>query len=176
MTELMSLMILSGYAKTAVGEFLIRASKRGIVSINFPTKRRSDLSIPVSSQESLQHIKMCEKGLLRFFKGRQAELSGIPIDWQQFGTFDRRIYQALRNVPPGETICYGELARRSGFPKAARAVGNALNRNPVPILIPCHRVLRKDGSLGGFSSGIGWKRKLLHLDKKQNRTFHKRSN
>ena len=75
--------------------------------------------------------------------------------------------KTLMKVPQHRTvISYSELARRSGAPRAARAVGSALNRNPIPILIPCHRVVRKDRVLGGYGAGIRWKKMLLNLDKK----------
>jgi methylated-DNA-[protein]-cysteine S-methyltransferase len=78
--------------------------------------------------------------------------------------FQKRVWQALRDVPYGETISYSELARRVGKPGAARAVGAALGRNPIPIIVPCHRVIGADGSLTGFGGGLERKRKLLELE------------
>ncbi len=75
--------------------------------------------------------------------------------------FDRTVWEALRKVPAGETVTYGELARRAGFPGAARAVGGAMARNPIPIVIPCHRVVGQGGSICGFGLGLWRKRWLL---------------
>ena len=82
-------------------------------------------------------------------------------------TFQRRVWQGLTEIPYGEAISYGELARRIGMPGAARAVGQANGANPIPIVIPCHRVIAADGSIGGFSSGLGIKRQLLSLERVQ---------
>jgi methylated-DNA-[protein]-cysteine S-methyltransferase len=78
--------------------------------------------------------------------------------------FQRRAWEVLRGIPWGETISYAEQARRMGRPTAVRAVGGANGRNPVPILVPCHRVIAADGSLGGFSGGLAHKRALLALE------------
>lgn len=75
--------------------------------------------------------------------------------------FDRRVWEELRRVPPGRTVTYGELARRAGFPGSARAVGGAMARNPIPIVIPCHRVVGEGGSMRGFGLGLWRKRWLL---------------
>ncbi|NIO12689.1 MAG: methylated-DNA--[protein]-cysteine S-methyltransferase, partial [Xanthomonadales bacterium] len=75
--------------------------------------------------------------------------------------FQRRVYLRLMEVPRGEVVSYSELAELAGVPGAARAVGQALGRNPVPIFVPCHRVVRKDGRAGGFGAGMEWKRCLL---------------
>jgi len=82
-------------------------------------------------------------------------------------TFQRRVWQGLTEIPYGEAISYGELARRIGMPGAARAVGQANGANPIPIVIPCHRVIAADGTIGGFSSGLGIKRQLLALERVQ---------
>lgn len=83
-------------------------------------------------------------------------LAGLPVS-----SFDRAVYAALLSVPPAVTVAYGALAEMAGFPRAARAVGNAMASNPVPIVIPCHRVIRSDGSLGNYGSDPAWKEWLL---------------
>jgi len=98
--------------------------------------------------------------LTDYFAGRPADFSSLPLD--PAGTpFQQRVWQELRRLPPGQTVSYGELASRVGKPKGARAVGQALKRNPLPILIPCHRVLAARGQLGGYSSGLERKLWLL---------------
>jgi methylated-DNA-[protein]-cysteine S-methyltransferase len=78
--------------------------------------------------------------------------------------FDHEVWDGARRIPYGETWTYGELAAMIGHPGAARAVGSALGRNPVPVVVPCHRIIRSDGGLGGFSAGIHWKISLLALE------------
>lgn len=100
--------------------------------------------------------------LEEYFAGRRREFS-VPLAPE--GTrFQRRVWDELARIPYGETISYRELARRSGNPKASRAVGGANGRNPLPVIIPCHRVIAADGSLGGYSSGLERKRELLALE------------
>ena len=83
------------------------------------------------------------------------------FDFEKASSFDQKVWKALLKVPYGTVVSYKELARRIGKPKAARAVGGAVGRNPIPFLIPCHRVIASDGSLGGFSLGLDLKKKLL---------------
>jgi O-6-methylguanine DNA methyltransferase len=81
--------------------------------------------------------------------------------------FQHKVWQTLLTIKEGETISYGELARRIGHPKAVRAVGTALGKNPVPLLLPCHRVIAANGSLGGFTGGLALKKKLLAIEEKR---------
>jgi methylated-DNA-[protein]-cysteine S-methyltransferase len=85
----------------------------------------------------------------------------IPLDLQGFSPFVRRVWKTTQRVPFGQTRSYGWIARQAGKPRAYRAVGNALGKNPVPIVIPCHRIVRSNGSLGGFGAGLPWKKRLL---------------
>lgn len=78
--------------------------------------------------------------------------------------FQRAVWDAIKRIPPGRTCSYGELAARIGRPRAARAVGQACGANPWPLLVPCHRVLAADGTVGGFSAGLEWKRRLLQIE------------
>jgi len=111
-------------------------------------------------------------------KGLQSQLrdyfAGVPVrfrvhvDFADMSSFQREVLQACAKLGYGETTAYGDLARQIGRPKAARAVGTALARNPVPIVIPCHRVIARDGSLCGFSAeqGVDLKRQLLEMEAK----------
>jgi methylated-DNA-[protein]-cysteine S-methyltransferase len=106
-------------------------------------------------------------GLVRRLLGGEAvDLSVIPVDLAACPDFERRIYERLREVPTGATVTYGELARRAGAPGAARAVGMAMGRNPIPIIIPCHRVLASSGRSGGFSApgGVTTKFRILQIE------------
>jgi methylated-DNA-[protein]-cysteine S-methyltransferase len=79
--------------------------------------------------------------------------------------FQRRVWQALTEIPYGQVVSYGEIARRIGMPKAARAVGQANGANPIPVVIPCHRVIAADGTIGGYSGGLDIKRQLLGIER-----------
>jgi methylated-DNA-[protein]-cysteine S-methyltransferase len=118
--------------------------------------------IPKPAKAALQAGKQFLK---RFFSGKLTSGSNVPIGWQGLSPFEARVLKALRKVAPSQVTHYGALAKSSGVPNGARAVGNALGRNPLPVLIPCHRVVRKDQSLGGFSGGLNWKRRLLKLER-----------
>jgi len=98
--------------------------------------------------------------LARYFAGEAVRFRA-RLDLSAGTAFQRRVWHALRRVPFGRTISYGELAARAGSPRAARAVGQAMGANPVAIVVPCHRVIRSDGGLGGFGAGLPIKRWLL---------------
>ena len=100
------------------------------------------------------------KQLLEYFQGRRSAFS-VEVVSDSVSDFDRAVYRVLSAIPPGETVTYGELARRAGHAGAARAVGGSMHRNPVPIIVPCHRVVGEDGSLTGFGLGLWRKRWLL---------------
>lgn len=108
----------------------------------------------------------CERiaGLLN---GADDDLADVPVDLGAAGGFDRGVYEVARSIRPGETLTYGEVAERLGDARLAREVGRALGANPVPIIVPCHRVVAADGSLGGFSApgGRETKRRLLEIER-----------
>jgi methylated-DNA-[protein]-cysteine S-methyltransferase len=101
-----------------------------------------------------------------YMTGRKVDFATVALDLTDIGPFQGKVYAAARSVPWGQTASYGELARQAGSPGAARAVGHALSRNPVPIIIPCHRILAKGHRIGGFSAhgGIVTKARLLALE------------
>ena len=153
------------HVKTPFGIFQIQASTRGLTAIRFPgkfsTRKSSHGKTPQPAHKALQ---AGNQFLKRYFSGKTAIHAQVPIDWKRLSSFEIRVLRTLRKVGPSSVTTYSGLAQKSGFPKGARAVGNALGRNPFPVLIPCHRVLRKDDSLGGFSGGLHWKRRLLKLE------------
>ncbi|MFH2092491.1 MAG: methylated-DNA--[protein]-cysteine S-methyltransferase [Pseudomonadota bacterium] len=107
-------------------------------------------------------FKKISSQLEAYFKG---ELMEFNIDMELNGTeFQKKVWKELAKIPYGTTIAYGELAVRIGNPNASRAVGMANSKNPLPIVIPCHRVIGKDGSLTGFGGGLDVKQKLLNLE------------
>ncbi|MBS0521099.1 MAG: methylated-DNA--[protein]-cysteine S-methyltransferase [Proteobacteria bacterium] len=98
--------------------------------------------------------------------GEAADLSDIPLDLAAVPEFHRRVYEVARTIPPGRTMTYGEIARRLDRPHESREVGRALGRNPIAIIVPCHRVLGAGGWMGGFSAtgGVTTKRRILEIE------------
>jgi methylated-DNA-[protein]-cysteine S-methyltransferase len=102
--------------------------------------------------------------------GAKDDLADIQLDWSEAPAFDRSVLEICRAIPPGETLTYGDIARRLGDLALARGVGQALGRNPFPIIVPCHRVLGSDGKVGGFSANGGTETKLKMLTIERART------
>ena len=111
-------------------------------------------------------VERAIEAIRRLLAGEAADLRWVEVDLDRVDPFDRRVLRAAREIPPGATVAYGELARRIGEPDAARDVGGALGRNPFPIIVPCHRVVAANGKLGGFSAhgGTETKRRLLSIE------------
>ncbi len=110
-----------------------------------------------------ERLAQAECQLHEYFAGERSRFE-LPVDLTRLSGFEQDVLECVRTIPYGEVVPYGEVARRIGSPKAARAVGNALNHNPVAIVVPCHRVVRADGSLGGYGGGVSYKRRLLSLE------------
>jgi methylated-DNA-[protein]-cysteine S-methyltransferase len=155
-------MVYYQYMKSPVGKLLVAGDEKGLHLINFP--RNGKPSLPESEwkvnpkplQEVLRQIEAYFAGKLKAFS-LDICLNVTP--------FQKKVLTALRRVPYGQTISYGELAKKIGNPKASRAVGQANARNPIPIVIPCHRVIGSNGKLTGFGGGIEVKQALLDLEK-----------
>jgi O-6-methylguanine DNA methyltransferase len=104
-----------------------------------------------------------EREIREYLAGRRRRFT-VPLDLSGLSPFHRRVLRAALRIPYGRTVTYSDLARRVGRPAAARAVGQAMARNPVPLVIPCHRVVAAGGGLGGYSGGLALKRRLLALE------------
>jgi methylated-DNA-[protein]-cysteine S-methyltransferase len=104
--------------------------------------------------------------VLALLNGEPIDLSGIPVDLDDAPEFHRKVYEVARTIPPGRTMTYGEIAKRLGVPHESREVGQALGRNPIAVIVPCHRVLGADGKMGGFSAsgGVATKRRILEIE------------
>ncbi len=132
-------------------------SERGLTRLEFadtPTAGTPG-STPAAAQLAQE--------LQEYLSGQRRSFS-VPVDLSACPAFQQQGLAACREVPAGAVVPYAELARRIGRPHAARAVGMALARNPVPVVVPCHRVVRGDGGLGGYLAGLAWKRRLLQLE------------
>lgn len=117
---------------------------------------------PNATADDLQ-FKRLRVLLERYFRGEKVEFD-VEIILPFCSAFTQNVLLETRKIPYGETRSYGWLARRLGYKNAARAIGQALKRNPIPIVIPCHRIIGKDGQIGGFSSGTHIKRRLLEIE------------
>jgi methylated-DNA-[protein]-cysteine S-methyltransferase len=130
--------------------------------IAFPQQGRAAKPEPEWQESQRGPVGEAIRQLREYFAGKRVEFD-LPLAPE--GTaFQRGVWRQLQEIPYGETISYGELARRVGNPKASRAVGSANGANPLPIVIPCHRVIAGDGSLGGFGGGLPTKQTLLDLE------------
>jgi len=118
---------------------------------------------PHSRPNSMQRAKSAVLALKRYLRGENVDLSTFPVDLENRSVFERSTLEYARQIPRGSVVTYSELATNLGNPRAARAVGNALRRNPVPLFVPCHRVVGV-ADLGGYSWGLETKQKLLQLE------------
>jgi O-6-methylguanine DNA methyltransferase len=146
---------------TPLGEFTARFSSAGLCGLEFPGRRRARSRAKPSVPSSW--LRTTEAAVRAAVRGR-APRRLPPLDLGDATEFQRAVWAALRSIRPGTTRGYAELARDLGRPGAARAVGGACGANPIPLLIPCHRVLAAGGALGGFSCGLDWKRRLLAIE------------
>ena len=145
-----------------MGPLWLYFTDRGLAALEFAGDRqRRPARSTMRPRRTLCHSSKPLNGSYRLtFEGVPTDFASLTLDPR--GTpFQLRVWQELRRIPRGQTISYGELARRVGNPKASRAVGQANAVNPIPLIIPCHRVIAADGSLGGYSSGPDRKRWLL---------------
>ena len=164
-----SIILATGEIKTSDGVFAAHYSAAGLARLDFPGRKKI-AQTPAASPAVRRWHKLASHALARVLQGRAAgELP--PLDLAAGTPFQRKVWTALRQIPAGQTQSYGRLAAALGAPGAARAVGSACGANPIPLLIPCHRVLPSGGGLGGFSGGLHWKRMLLAREAGENRSI-----
>jgi methylated-DNA-[protein]-cysteine S-methyltransferase len=120
----------------------------------------------ITAVEPPAPVRRAIDALCRHLDGDLQDFGDLALDMREVADFHRRVYVGARKIPAGRTVSYGELASRIGSPGAARAVGQALGKNPLPIVVPCHRVLAAGGKAGGFSAygGLGTKRRILAVE------------
>ena len=160
-----------GYAPvdSPFGPLLAAATRRGLVKLAFPEEdvdgvleRLAQRVSPriVAADAQLDPVR---RELDEYFAGRRRGFA-LPLDWTLVGPFGRRVLGATAEIPYGGVLSYAEVAAEAGSPRGSRAAGNALGANPIPIVVPCHRVLRTGGALGGYGGGLDRKRFLLELE------------
>lgn len=146
---------------TQYGSFYAYYTKTGLARLVFPVRQTKCMPDAVKPNSGW-HLRACA-AINAILKGKDpSELP--PLDISAGTNFQQQLWRMLLRVPVGEWCSYGELASKMSRPKAARAIGQACGANPIPVIIPCHRVLSSDGGIGGFSGGLGWKKKLLRLE------------
>jgi methylated-DNA-[protein]-cysteine S-methyltransferase len=152
-----------------VGRLLLAATPRGLVRITFPIETPETVleqlaeSVSPRILESPAKLDEVRRELDRYFEGELHDFD-VPLDWQLTRGFYRKVLRATARIPYGQTRSYSEMAKRAGSPRAVRATGTALGSNPLPIVVPCHRVLRSGGALGGYGGGLDVKQALLELE------------
>ena len=153
-----------------VGPVLVAATRRGLVRISFGAAYDedavlADLCARVSPRivEAPSYFDAVRKELDEYFHGQRTRFD-LPLDWSLTGGFGRRVLEHTARIPYGGVSSYKEVAAKAGSPRGARAAGNALGANPIPIVVPCHRVLATGGGLGGYGGGIDRKEFLLKLE------------
>jgi methylated-DNA-[protein]-cysteine S-methyltransferase len=156
--------------KTGPGWVGIAGSETGLCRLSLPVPNRVEAGIrlgrdiPASGSDAPFLMKI-EEIIQRYFAGERVDFRSIAVDLSCGTEFQRKVWETIRQIEYGQTRSYSWVAVQTGNPAAVRAAGNAIGRNPVPVIIPCHRVLHKDGGLGGFGGGIEMKRHLLELEK-----------
>lgn len=151
-----------------LGRLLVAMTERGVCAIKMGTDDthlrealRADFS-EATLHDDATGLAAAVEAILAYLNGEEPHMA-LPLD-VRVTAFQQRVLEELQRIPYGETRSYGEVARAIGKPNASQAVGQACGRNPVPLLIPCHRVISSDGTLGGFSAGLDRKRQLLSLE------------
>jgi methylated-DNA-[protein]-cysteine S-methyltransferase len=168
-------MRVEGFAlfETAIGSCAIAWSPRGVCAVQLPgssadaTRRQMQQRFPGTPETSPPPaIQDAIERIVALMDGKPSDLSSIELDLRDVPEFNRRVYDVTRAIPPGQTLSYGEITERVGQPGAAQAVGQAEGANPIPIIVPCHRVLAAGGKIGGFSApgSIATKRKMLAIE------------
>jgi methylated-DNA-[protein]-cysteine S-methyltransferase len=155
-------------AETPIGALLVAVTDRGLCRVSFdpePERETEQLarSFGLRVLRAPRAVDPVKRELDEYFEGRRREFD-LPVDLRGRSEFARTVLDQLARVPYGEVTTYGSLAARSGRPRAARAVGTIMNRNPIPIVLPCHRVVGSTGSLVGYGGGLDRKRRLLDLE------------
>jgi methylated-DNA-[protein]-cysteine S-methyltransferase len=166
----------SGYClfETAIGSGGVAWSDAGITGVQLPEPHAARVRARLQRRFLFAHERAAPASareaiadMAAVLRGESRDLSGITLDLERVPEFARRVYEVARLIPFGGTLTYGQIATRLGEPRMAREVGQALARNPCPIIVPCHRVLAADGRLGGFSAsgGLATKQRLLEIER-----------
>ena len=156
-------------ADSPFGPLLLAQTRRGLVRVGLPNQDAEDLLVDLSERvsprvlEAPTQLDEARRELDLYFEGKLDHFD-LPLDWRLSGGFRQRVLRAISRIPYGQTRSYTEMARKAGNERAVRAAGTACGSNPIPLVVPCHRVLRTGGALGGYGGGLPMKRALLELE------------
>jgi len=156
-------------ADSPFGPLLLAQTKRGLVRVGLPNQDSDALLVDLAERvsprvlEAPAQLDDVRRELGLYFDGKLDHFD-LPLDWQLSGGFRQRVLRAINRIPYGQTRSYTEMARKAGNERAVRAAGTACGSNPIPLVVPCHRVLRTGGALGGYGGGLPMKQGLLELE------------
>src|SRR5919198_5441535 len=148
------------FVESPIGDLFVARTRRGLVRVGFPTETQDDvleeLAMMLSPRvlEAPAELDQARRELEEYFEGRRRHFD-VPVDMSLTHGFTRKVLQATARIPFGSVSTYRDVARRAGNERAYRAAGNALGANPIPIVVPCHRVVATGGGLGGYGGGVG---------------------
>jgi methylated-DNA-[protein]-cysteine S-methyltransferase len=151
------------------GTLLLARTPRGLVRVGLPNQDADELLVDLAARvsprvlEAPAQLDEARRELDLYFDGRLDRFD-LPLDWRLSEGFRLRVLHAIADIPHGETRNYTQMATSAGNERAMRAAGTACGRNPIPVVVPCHRVLRSGGGLGGYGGGLAMKRALLELE------------
>ena len=165
------------HADSPLGPLLLAATPRGLACVSYSEFRGEDETLGwIASRlsprviEAPARLDSVRRQLDDYFAGRRRAFD-LTIDWGLVGDFGRRVLGQTARIPYGAVATYGDVAREIGSPRAARATGNALGSNPMPIVVPCHRVVASGGKMGGYTGGVERKQLLLTLERGEGQLF-----
>jgi len=156
-------------ADSPFGPLLLATTPRGLVRVGLPNQDAEELLVDLAARvsprvlEATAPLDEARRELDLYFEGKLTDFE-LPLDWQLSRDFRRRALRAIARIPYGQTRSYTQIATSAGNERAVRAAGTACGTNPIPVVVPCHRVLRSGGGLGGYGGGLPMKESLLRLE------------
>jgi len=156
-------------ADSPFGPLLLARTERGLVRVGLPNQDADELLVDLAARvsprvlEAPAELDEVRRELDLYFAGKLDHFD-LPLDWRLSSGFRQRVLRAINRIPYGQTRSYTEMARKAGNERAVRAAGTACGSNPIPLVVPCHRVLRTGGALGGYGGGLPMKEALLELE------------
>lgn len=155
---------------TRMGYCLLVGNSFAIVELFLPEENMVDVInrmrkiYPYAKEEENEILNQAKEKICDYFKGEKVDFSDIKVDLSRYKETAQSVFEIVRKIPYGETRTYKQISNELNLSKMSRAIGRILNSNRVPIIIPCHRVIKSDGEIGGFNNGLEWKIKLLKLE------------
>jgi methylated-DNA-[protein]-cysteine S-methyltransferase len=156
-------------ADSPFGTLLLATTPKGLVRVGLPNQDADDLLTDLATRvsprvlEAPTQLDQARRELDLYFEGKLTEFD-LPLDWRLSKDFRRKVLRAIARIPYGQTRSYTQMATSAGNERAVRAAGSACGSNPLPLVVPCHRVLRTGGALGGYGGGLPMKEGLLRLE------------